>query len=547
MAAKAENTRCLPKISEDAWKNLVMSVAIAALAVLILARLGHYALWDDEAITALGAKAVHLTGDTSVLVDHSNVVGYREGVNITNFADRLDPPLPSYVTAASFAFFGMDAWSARLPFALSGLITCGLLLWWARSGSALMLAVVALGLIGNVPLILYARQCRYYGLAIFITVAMAYIYCRWKPAASTFLILSVLSVYLFGASCLTYAALYACFSVDYLVWKRKEWPFRWRSALLLFGPQVVLNGLIFSVWNPFRTKFGGYEAMNGIWERLTLGWWYWRDANQGEFFALPVLLLALIVGIVQRRTWLVRGCVVLAVYVLFITVGSPQPVKITSVADVRYVSAVIPLAIALEAGAICVLLGRLPWLAIGAAVVVFGTNIFNGGPLLDRGFHSTICDYVGELLHPVPEPYTPTADWINANVPDGESVWVLPDYSTYPLMFHAPRALYAWQLDWPPRADFAQLPAIHFKGQVPPDFLVAFGPYAGQMVQALQSWNRPDVRYQQVATLPVFWHDMYRPELFWRSFTPITGFDPNSQAIYIFKRTSPPIAAPAKP
>ena len=128
-------------------------------------------------------------------------------------------------------------------------------------------------------------------------------------------------------------------------------------------------------------------------------------------------------------------------------------------------------------------------------------------------------------------------------MPEGASVWVLPFYSAYPLMFHAPKALYAWQLKWPPRADFADLPRIHFMGQEPPDYLVAFGPYLGRMMQVLESSNHPEVAYEPVEKINVFWKDSYRPELIWRTFQPITDFDPNSQAIYIFRRTNPPIAA----
>jgi len=212
------------------------------------------------------------------------------------------------------------------------------------------------------------------------------------------------------------------------------------------------------------------------------------------------------------------------------------------VADVRYISAIIPLAIALEVGALLVLFERRTILALGAALIVFGTNLLNGGLFLDSGFRSTILNYAGELLHPPPDPYTPTAEWINEHVPENNSIWVLPDYATYPLMFQSPRALYAWQLNyWHPRPDFAGLPLIHFKGQEPPDYLIAFGPSMNEMVQALQTWNRPDVTYEQVATINVFWRDLYRPELFWHIFKPITNFDTNSQAVYIFQRIKPPI------
>jgi hypothetical protein len=172
---------------------------------------------------------------------------------------------------------------------------------------------------------------------------------------------------------------------------------------------------------------------------------------------------------------------------------------------------------------------------------MYVSNI-DGQRLLDNGIRVTIFSYIEELIRPPPEPYTPAAQWINEHVPAGDSIWVMPDYATYPLMFHAPGALYAWQLEWPPRPDFAKLPRIHFIGQEPPDYLIAFGPSLPGMAQAIRNLNRPDVSYKQVATINVFWKDLYRPELIWRTFQPISNFDPKTQAVYVFQRVGPPIS-----
>src|SRR5579885_1920033 len=90
---------------------------LLAWAFLLFAQLGHYALWDDEALTALSAKAIQATGDTGVLLDHGNIVAYRDGLLIHHFADRSTPPLSAYLCALSFDCFGISAFTARLPFA----------------------------------------------------------------------------------------------------------------------------------------------------------------------------------------------------------------------------------------------------------------------------------------------------------------------------------------------------------------------------------------------------------------------------------------------
>ena len=510
-------------------------------AILLFTGLGHYAFWDDEAATALGAKGILRTGDNSALLDHGNIVAYRNGTALKGFSNRVEPLLAPYLTAASFAVFGVHAWSGRLPFALFGLGTFALMLCWARRENGRVFAVLALGLIGNVSLILYARNCRYYALAIFFSLALAYLYQRRKPDRASVTAFVGLSILLFTSNYLNYLAFYVCLTLDYLVWQRRQVALGWRTLWWVCVPQLIVNGLIVSIWNPFQTSHGGAVWQNSFGDRWTLFGWQWRDTDQCEFLCFPLLLLALGLGLAQRRTLLVRGCVALTVYVVVITVVSPQVVHETHGADVRYLAPLIPLAVALEGAAICALFEGPTVLPLAAALLVFGTNLLNGGPFLRVGFRSTFFSYVKELAQPPPEPYTPTADWINAHVPAGSAVWVLPNYATYPLMVRAPEALYAWQLTLPPRPGFADLPQIHFLGESRPDYLVAFGPHVGEMTKFFEKWNRPDVHYEQVATINVYWQDVYRPEIFQRMFEPVTGFDPGRDAVYIFRRTAPPL------
>jgi hypothetical protein len=150
----------------------------------------------------------------------------------------------------------------------------------------------------------------------------------------------------------------------------------------------------------------------------------------------------------------------------------------------------------------------------------------------------TQISFLHELFSSSPDPYRPTSRWIRDYVSPGSSIWVLPDYMTYPLMFHAPQAVYAWQLR-PEQKDeeqFKNLPDIHFQGLVPPDYIVVFGPSVVQIRKLMGQWSMQGMDYQEVTRLLTFWKDLYRPELFWRTFKPIENFDPNTEAIYIFKK-----------
>src|SRR5580658_728455 len=358
-----------------------------------------------------------------------------------------------------------------------------------------------------------------------------------------------LSAFLFAANSMNYLALYVGLAVDYVIWQRHEKRLSWTGWLLLLGPQAILLGAISWVWNPLLTSMEGYEGMNTLGDRFIRYGWYWRDMGKSEFFAIPIVLLALWVGLTQRRTWLVRGFVAMVVYVAVITLTAPQIVRYSLEGEVRYLVPLLPLALALQTGTLCALLENRKTLLMIAAVVVFGTNLLNGGPFLAWGLRSSILSYLGKLSLPQTEPYTPTARWINDSVPEGKSIWVEPYYAVYPLMFHAPRALYAWQLSWPPRPDLAKLPRIHFLGQEPPDYIIAFGPSVQNVAKFLQNWRPSGVRYQKVKTIDTYWLDKYRPELYWRSFQSKTNFDPDTEAIYIFQRVLSPasVSAPALP
>ena len=105
-------------------------------------------------------------------------------------------------------------------------------------------------------------------------------------------------------------------------------------------------------------------------------------------------------------------------------------------------------------------------------------------------------------------------------------------------MFRAPHIIYAWQLEPSQKPDpqFRRLADIHFKGLAMPDYIVAFGPVVQEVRALCSQWAMQGVCYVEEARLLTFWKDLYRPELFWRTFKPIEKFDPNTEAIYIFQK-----------
>jgi hypothetical protein len=524
---------------ESPVRLLILAGFLILSAFLLFWNLGRYALWDDETMTALAAEGILQTGDTTA-VHGRNLAAYRGGILLKDLHDRSTPPLASYLTAPSLRVFGESSGAARLPAALMGfalMVLAARWIWNSRISVSETL-VWCLAILGNTSLILFLRQCRYYAPVILLSVLIVALYLRWKKGTPGLVLLSGLSFLLFAANYMDWLALSVCLLADYLLWKRKTAWLSLAQAAVFLSIQGILCGLLALRWNPLSTKFGSYVQAVPIWDRLTLFLWNLRDLNLAEFLVGGLILLAIPVALIRRDVWLGRGLLAIMLFVGVISLVSPQSVAITNVADIRYLVPLIPLGIAVGVRLLLLLLPASPIFLIVAAMLAFWTNLLNG-TWMKEGVRSVPLAYIGELLNPNSEPYTPVIDWINANVRDGESIWVTPDYMRYPLMFHAPRAVYAWQLGPDQRSDpqFRTLPAIHFEGLQAPDYLIVFGPSVSGVRTMIRDAVRQGINYREVGRINTFWHDLYRPELFWRTFSPVLNYDPETQAIYIFKKS----------
>ena len=419
-----------------------------------------------------------------------------------------------------------------------------LLLRWARREGATTLttAIFAIAIVTNVSLMLYFRQCRYYAPAIFLSISVAYLYRFFSGGRIQLVLMCFASLALLASNYLSYAALYGCLAADYLLWGRKRYRLGWRQLLGLLLPQIVLGAFVALTWNPLG-KHVIAAAPTASWVgKLTLFWWNLRDGTACEFWVVPLMLAAPVIAwyMPQKRT-LARISLAAGLYLLLITLLSPQPIDRTNTADVRYLTPIIPLCMAIGTLVVSTVSFGRWWIALPMALLAFGTNLLNGGrhgqfPHTPRQLGSTFCQYVGELLHPPNDPYTQTADWINTHLAYGESIWVVVDYQTSPLMYHAPRAVYAWQLTPPPAAQFAGLDPIQFRGQGLPDYILAAGPAVPYALGQIHFGSDGD--YTLATRIDCFWKDRFRPELIWRQFSPMPTFNCNTDAIYILRRTS---------
>ncbi len=541
---------------------VIAAAILAGSAALIFTRLGHYAFWNDEAYTALLAKSVWRTGDTHAVVGH-NIIAFQGGAALENLRHRFDPPLAYYLAAPFLGILGDSTLAGRLPFALCGLATVALMVWWAwrERASRLTWLVLAVAVLGNVSLMLYSRQCRYYALAMLLSTVLAYLYLHPRGAETPRLqagrgarepiagdgrprlqrirwlvTMAAVSVCLLATNYINYAAFYACAAVDYVVWKGRHRLTR-RDALVLFAPQLIIGVAIVSVWNPLGKAVPSEgivppESVSWVADKAELLWRSLRDINRCEYGVGLLLLAAPLIYPLAKDPWLLRLPAAVLVYLVAVTLASPQVLYLTDEADVRYLVPLIPLCIAQGVVTARALTKALPIAALPLAIVAFGTNLLHAAPLWGQPVRSTIVEYVGELARPRTTAYGAAAAWINANVREGESIWALPEYAISPLMFHAPKAVYAWQLTDPPEEQFRGLPAVHFKRRMPPDYMIAFGPFVLPLKNRLKQWGG----YAPAATLDAYWRDDTRPELHWHAFRPVTRFNRATEGIYVFRR-----------
>ncbi len=528
-----------------------MLAGLAVFGALLLVRLGHYALWDDEANTAIFASNLWKFHDL-LAWDGTNIIAYRDGLELTGIKNRVYPPF-QYVWAAPWlGLLGRTAFAARLPFAAAAFGGFALWAFWLRQARARWNVVLLtfIAIVGNVSLFLYSRQSRYYGLAWALSVAFVYLYVHRTESRRFKWLLMVAGMVLLATHYLTYGVTMICLAVDYVlfeIWKKKD---TWAERLIFLASQFAFAALLIRFFNPLGRKVTEYVPLSWWDDKLKLTWWNIRELNGAEFFWPPFIALALLVFMAGRLrdVWLLRAVIALGVYAFVASVLSVQPVGWAKVSDIRYMAAAIPLCIFISVRTLTSLQFTRPRVAMVFNVlgVLFGAFIFlttfahawfqpiaKGPDPIER--RSTLLTWLAELKDPPRQAYREAAEWLNANAAPGSTVAVTPDFAMYPLMFHAPQLVFMWQLDPSRRAEFSMLPDPHFRFLGAPDYLVSFGPAVQWVRAATAQMKSQGASYSEVQ-LDVWGGDKTRPELFWRSFTTVPINNPQFDATYITKR-----------
>ena len=276
-------------------------------AGLLLFRLGRPALWQDESETALRAMSIQKTGLPRMSLDGvvvsaqpslAKYEGNAAGVWIWNTW------LPAYLTSLSFAVFGQTPFAARLPFALSALLSLWLFLrlfqddagppWAAESGLLLLVLSPAF--------LLFARQSRYYALTALGTVFVLLAWRRILSGAKGGTVALVLSLlFLLHSSFAFFAIAALALAADAALRGRECLGRRFGVAALATAALSLPVFWYFRVWErPGNHLYAPAEAFEFL--KTFLLWL--------SLFAIPALLPAA-ASVKRRRYWPVAAGFVL--------------------------------------------------------------------------------------------------------------------------------------------------------------------------------------------------------------------------------------------
>ena len=133
------------------------------------------------------------------LNDH-NLLTYRNGLLLNHQKDRYTSPLQFYFAAPFIGLLGDNSFACRLPFALCGMATVCLMVWWMwrleLPDSVWVSAVIIL--LGCASFFLFQRQCRYFALATLLSMVVASLYCNWNGQRKQLLGIGIAMALLLG-------------------------------------------------------------------------------------------------------------------------------------------------------------------------------------------------------------------------------------------------------------------------------------------------------------------------------------------------------------
>jgi len=534
--------------------SYVVILIFLAAAYLGLRRLDNTVFWDDETDTAIVAKNLLKLGRLTGW-DGRNLLAYSNGRLLDENLRPRNSPLGYIAAAVSFRTFEISTWAGRFPFVIAGLGSLVLLALAMRQDfgkdSSLWIYSIAV-LTFSVSFLLNIRQCRYYSLAMLFSVLtfMFYRRCLCAGRLIYFILLSVSAVLLFYSHFLLCAAFLPALFLACAVFHNKElWKNRLKFSLagILFALATVPYSVYYRIW--YRPDIASKE----IWyiRKLTLIWWNFRDLNILEIMPWTAVIGLGCFMLYYRKKQEIRimleWAVLIAGYVLFLALLSPQATEVTEIADSRYLVPIIPFLAGTTGMFIWFVHQRTKLGAIAVLILITMTNLLSITSK-DWRFRWLLPAYVNEIHHNYPTAYGEAVRFLQENAQQDDMVFGRPECINYPLMFYVGDKIKMCCLlntkTTLPMTTIRNLNAPLMTKENYPDWIIFFRLLPGDK-KLLDHFSRPHTEqseqvqfdYQMVKLLDVYGENTTRPELTWHRFSPVTDFSRENNAVYAYKKT----------
>jgi len=524
---------------------------------MLIVGFGNNVFWGDEADTAIfGRNTLRFGVPTGW--DGRNLFAYRDGALLgPHLIEAQNTWLQYYLAACGFAVLGQDAGAGRLPFVALGVATVVafyfLVLLWHGSRSFALVSATALAV--WVPFLLFARQCRYYAPGMLAAVVLSLLWEGLSLRRGRRLALFVaVGFLLFHTHLLLFTCLLGAMLLTDLVlgrgWERIKAMLVAIALIALLALPWVLAFAPFD--DPQGRLLGNLQPLR--WLRLLVR--TLRDYSNGGFF--PALMV-IPVGLSIRNAWHHRlelqrtalPAVLVLAYTALLSLLSPQDPRTTWFADIRYCVPMIPFLL-------LVLVRSLVWLGgrrLGAGVIVaglcFGTDLLAPSWLVPAGsdrvrsesrlglpFRCALAEYLYEGTHGYQTPYAAVIDHLRRSALQDDTIVVSPRYKGDPVLFYLGERLRFVSVLRPEN----RLLVLPVRDTLPrwiyttvkPDWVVAFGRPDLELICAELGVDAQSG--YGLTVLPHYNQETTRPELFWRSFGPVTSYAPDER-IFILHRT----------
>jgi hypothetical protein len=511
--------------------------------------INNHAFWDDEAHTALFAQNLLSTGKMTAW-DGKNLIGYNQGAGLDeNLVNDYMPPLQFIVAAAGLTLFDDKTFGGRILFVLAGMLAVLALSLWTHRHFVGRVPVYLPALIVclSPAYLLFVRQCRYYALGVFFTFALLAAW-SWCDASKRMKLIAYLVGIAATAGLWFTHYLYAMAALAAMPVFYAEPHYRSKSKHVFLGV-VYLVALICGLYilqtkNPFSVVPA--DDISGLPRYATLLMRHLGGLALFEFLPvllLPVLLLPSEMNRIRHLENLGKsGFILLYAMLMYICVTvlfTPQHVRITAVAEMRYVVPLILLGATLTAAILLILWQVSKPIAVIIAVIAIFTNTFTLSYLSYPPWRIAILEYMNECQRGYKTSTESVVEYVSS-IPSGSVVQIIPFYMAYSPMFYEPQQHYCCQLNESKavRTDLkAQLPDYIFTERARPDYVLSMLMPEEKVKTWLDNKFGKD-RYEIIQRIANGYYDCSRPEIFLHCFGPPPRSDEDVISIFRYRSSA---------